>query len=207
MNHTVAVVGHINRSDMITHLQQELDPAHITIDNGTRGCTGNHRRAWNWHAANATTDWAVIVEDDAQPVAGFAEQAAAALSVAPTPLVSFYLGKLYPTEHQDRIRAALQARTCWITHTRLRHAVAYAIRTELLHRLALHISPGIVDTAGHITHWAKTHGHATIGYTNPSLVEHADTPTVITDRADRQPGRVAWTLGTRAQWDNSAVTL
>jgi hypothetical protein len=207
MNHTLAVVGHIRRAEMIDALRQQLDPAYVSIDGGALGCTGNHRRVWRWHAGNTTTQWALILEDDAQPVAGFTDQAEAALSVAPTPIVSFYLGKLYPVENQDRIPAAMDSDSCWILHNRLRHGVAYAVRTELLPSLALHNSPGIVDTASHVTHWAKTHGHTPIGYTNPSLADHADTPTVITHRTPRRQGRTAWHTGTRDHWDESAVTL
>jgi hypothetical protein len=155
---------------------------------------------------SSTTDWALILEDDAQPVPDFRDQADAALSAAPTPIVSLYLGRTYPVENQHRIPAAMDSDSCWILHNRLRHCVAYAVRTDLLPSLALHNSPGIVDT-GHITHWAKTHGLTPIAYINPSLADHADTRSVIADRAPRPPGRTAWRTGTRDHWDESAVDL
>ena len=168
-------------AEMIDALRQQVDPAHVCLDDGTLGCTGNHRRAWNWHAANTTTDWALILEDDAQPVAGFAEQAAAALSVAPAPIVSFYLGKRYPVEDQDRIRAAIQRRHL------LDPAQPPTPRRGLRHAHRAAAQPGAAHLARHRGHRRPHHplGQDTRScHHRPTPTRrwpsHADTPTVIT---------------------------
>lgn len=152
----------------------------------------------------------MVIEDDAEPIPGFAEQLHQALPMSPAPIVSLYLGRRRPPQWQNRILAAIaQAANTdspWIISTHLLHAVGYAIRTDLLPSLLAHHSRHPIDE--HIGDWARRHGH-TIAYTVPSLIDHADLPTIIRHRdgQPRRPGRRAWTVGPRTDWNNRAVTM
>lgn len=152
----------------------------------------------------------MIVEDDAIPVVGFRDQLTDALTVAPAPIVSLYLGRLRPPWAQPAVLAATEAATAenadWIISTHLLHAVGYAIKTELLASLLHYPTPLPVDQ--HITRWAQAFGH-TIAYTWPSLLDHRDDPTLF-DHPDGHPrtaGRIAWKTSPHPTWTPRSVTL
>lgn len=206
----VAVVAHTARRAAAVRLVDETRALGASFDDGTHGCEGNHRRVWEWHTACGDChDWAVVLEDDAEPVDGFRDQLAAALAVAPAPIVSLYLGTSYPPRWQHRIGRAMygmNVATHWLLADSLLHAVGVAIRTDLLHQLD--IPTGYAVDYG-ISLWARKHGHQ-IAYTVPSLVDHADTPPVTNiryDRLGRDKPRKAWRIGTRDTWTNRAATL
>lgn len=213
----VGVVAHEARTEQATQLAQNVD-GHLTLDDGTLGCHGNHRRILD-HLSTVGTDYIIVLEDDAQPVDGFLQQANTALDAAPTchyddgtsgpaPIVSFYLGTGYPRYWQRGIGKALDKADAlnapWIIGEHLLHAVAYAIRTDLIPDLLDNLAPLPIDNA--ITEWARPRQHQ-IAYTYPSLVDHQDGETVIINRTPRRQPRHAHRLGTRDTWRGPATTL
>lgn len=181
------------------------------MDNGTLGCSGNHYKTWTY-LAQSPTQWGVCIEDDAKPVEGFTHQLEQALTVAPTPIVSLYLGQGQPLQWQARIRQAIHAAeqddACWIVGKRLLYGVAVCIRTDLIPSMlaGIETSTRPIDLA--IRDWAVEAGHD-ICFPTPSLVDHADGPTLITDRTDtsRDMQRTAWRTGTRDRWTSKTVNL
>lgn len=203
--YALGVVGHVDRAEMAVSLAAEVGADAMEVDDGTLGCEANHRRVWA-RLARYYTDfgWSVVLEDDAVPVADFDAQLSAALNVAPAPIVSLYLGRLRPPQHQPAISALVESDPAahWFVARRLLHAVGVAIRTDLVpDMLALIGGSGRpIDEA--ISSWAAVRG-LPVAYTWPSLVDHADTPTVIARHADGRPraaGRVAWRCGGRPAW-------
>lgn len=205
----IGVVAHTTRSEQAKALSKAVTADFISIDNGLLGCDDNHEHVQH-HLANLPATWSVILEDDAVPIPDFREQAQAALVMAPSPIVSFYLGRRRPPHWQNRIATALaQAQEVdahWVVSTHLLHAVGYAIRTELLPSLLQHTTARPVDE--HIGHWARHYGH-TISYTHGSLVDHDDGPTIVQhqDGQPRHPGRKAWTVGGHDRWTTESVAL
>jgi len=205
----IGVVAHLARAGQAKHLAREVKADFISIDNGMLGCDDNHT-AVQHHLANIPSTWSVVLEDDAQPVNGFRLQLQQALVMAPSPVVSLYLGRKNPVHWQNRMKRAIkhaQAEDAsWIISTHLLHGVGYAIKTSLLPSLLAHDSDLPCDQ--HIGHWARQFGH-TIAYTHPSLVDHADTDTLVNhpDGKPRLKGRKAWTTGTRKEWTSRAVTM
>lgn len=203
---TIAVVAHHRRQQQAAALSTRINADHISWDDGTLGATGNHLAVWDWHAHNTTHGWAITIEDDGLPCDNFRDQLAAALAVAPAPVVSLYLGTGHPRQFQPLIERTLAATpdAHWLTHDHLLHAVAVAIHTDLL---PLTLDPDLpIDEA--ITHWARRNHHH-IAYTRPSLVDHADTDTLITNRADRTTNkpRHAWQHGTRTHWHKPTAPI
>lgn len=182
----------------------------MSIDsNGLMGCEENHRTVLR-HLTALPSTFSVVLEDDAVPVDGFRTQLDQALIMAPTPLVSLYLGRLRPPWAQPGIRTAIEQAgdADWIIGSHLLHAVGYAIRSELLPSL-LNYPPTPLPIDQHITRWAQSYGHQ-IAYCWPSLVDHADTPTVIDQHPDgqpRTPGRVAWKTSPHPNWSTRSVTM
>lgn len=209
----IAVVAHESRRMDATILAMEATADMVSFDDGTLGCAGNHQRAWQWHADMHTgdpTEWCVVLEDDALPVPDFPNQLAAALTMAPAPIVSLYLGTDGRDHWQSRIRAAIHITTpgtSWILSPSgaLLHAVGVAIRADLL---PVTLQPGLPPDAA-ISNWAKRHSHP-IAYTWPSLIDHDDGPSVITRRGDPHPrdvARRAHHVSARPLWTRQAVVL
>lgn len=214
----IGIVAHNQRADAAHALQETVGATFMHMDNGTKGCESSHRRVWEWLDSYAERnkseqyEWAVVLEDDAQPVVGFTQQLKQALTVAPTPIVSLYLGTNYPIHWQPRISLAKSnantVNAAWMVTHHLLHAVGVAIRTDLLPSMLTEAQYKMpIDEA--ITAWAQAHGHR-VGYTWPSLVDHDDGPPLIGKRADgdtRTQPRKAWWCHTRTEWTDKAVTL
>ncbi|AJA43389.1 glucosyltransferase [Mycobacterium phage Sbash] len=204
---TIGIVAHATRLAQAEHLAATVTADYVSVDDGTLGCEANHRRVWHWHR-NHASEWAIVLEDDALPINDFRTHAHAALATAPTRIVSFYLGRQHPRRWQPDIENALRraghAHASWITAPRTLHAVAYAMHTTVLDELLTHHSAKAIDSA--ITAWQQRAGVDT-SYTVPSLVDHADGPTVINRRSRRMPGRTAWQVGAPHRWTCSAVRL
>lgn len=205
----IGVVAHAARRAEAFALFNQVDAHYLSVDDGTLGCEGNHRTVIG-KLRDFGTEWVIVLEDDAQPVDDFRHQLEQALAVAPAPIVSLYLGTGYPHAWQDRIRRAYRDRlgnAHWLTCDRLLHAVGYAIRTELL---PIKLDDGMaIDHA--LSNWATRESH-TVGYSVPSLVDHADTEPVTTtnrygDRDPRDRPRKAWRTGTRNHWTSRAAEL
>ena len=205
----VSICAHPARLTQAQHLATTLD-GHISVDDGI-GILANHDRALAY-LADSGSEWAIILEDDAQPIPDFINQAEAALTHCPTNVASLYLGRNYPTRGQTHIRSLLEHDPHWIVHHQLRHAVAVAIRPTLI--------PHLLAAVKDITHlpadyrWGAglQHLHEPIAYSNPSLVNHHDNTPVITTLASGQPRtrtqpRTAWHAGTRDTWTSSHLTL
>jgi hypothetical protein len=211
VNIGIAIISHRDRHQLADELVDQLGTYDIPIyeDSGGLGCEANHARAWEDFAGQRESiDWAVVLEEDAQPVPGFRQQLEAALAVAPAPIVSLYLGTGYPKGWQPKIRDAINTigTANWLITNTTIHAVGLAIRTDLLPlKLDQHVA---IDAA--IGNWAKSNDHL-VAYSWPSLVDHADGPTLVTTRhssnANRDEPRKAWQVGTRPQWTSRCKAL
>lgn len=198
----IAVVADSRRGDMGANLASKVNADHLSIDDGTLGCSGNHLAAWRFLAESLVPadTHAVVLEDDAVPVDDFREQLASALAVAPAPIVSFYLGNGYSSDLLTKsvLSKADAVGAQWIvTHGRVLHAVALAVRRELLPLMieGVGLSRGI---DGELSRWARRNGHS-VAYSNPSLVDHCDEPSLVS-RHRRAPRR-AWRVGRNDAWD------
>lgn len=200
----IGVVAHLSRQVQAVDLAETVRADYTGWDDGTLGATGNHRKVWSW-LAGTTAEWCVVLEDDAQPVTHFSEHVGAALSAAPTSVVSLYLGTGYPRHWQRKIAQAAAAadreRAAWIVSTHLLHAVGVAIRTDLVPDMLAHTETLSLPIDEAITAWAQTRGHL-VAYTWPSLLDHRDEATLLAhpDGARRTRPRRAWRHGTPVEW-------
>ncbi|AVP42390.1 glycosyltransferase [Mycobacterium phage Piper2020] len=203
MTNTIGIVAHTKRAEQAHRLMETVGAAYMSIDNGTLGCEANHRKVWQ-HLTRHNTGWLVVLEDDAIPCNNFRDQLDAALEVAPCPVVSLYLGRERPREYQQRIAKAADTTASWLTCRRLLHAVGIAIHAALVPNMLNNLPNGKpIDEA--ISAWARHQGH-TIAYTWPSLIDHADEPS-LTGRRGPATGRVAWRHGGRDQWTSGTHPL
>lgn len=188
----IVVVGHHSRRNMAMRLAESLD-AHLLIDEDGNGANWNHRRAIEW--AGQQDCRVVIMEDDAQPVSGFASLALEWVEKFPDNICSFYLGTGRPPRYQMQIAASLieadKRQGDYITMDRLLHGVCYSP------------PPNGISTI--LKNWNSTKaadyavgdalGRKVI-YPCYSLVDHADGETVARhpDNEPRNERRRAWRL-------------
>lgn len=213
----IGVVAHQSRTRQAHALHDKVGAAYMCMDDGTLGCEANHRRAWQKLSRNPTL-WALVLEDDAVPINNFPAEAEKALQAAPTPIVSLYRGHHVnnPECENHGLRASQRADTAdahWIVADNLLHAVAVAVHTELVPAMLDHIAelPPRFPIDEAISHYARSI-NTKVCYTWPSLVDHADTESVILkhhrrDKLPRPKGRTAYRTGTRPVWTSETVNL
>ena len=211
----IGVVGHIDRQRQIRYLTREINPEVIEVDDGTLGAAGNHA-ATLLALSRTDADWLVLLEDDALPVKNFRYQIGQALEVAPSHLVSFYLGTGYPQQWQGRIVDALREDTCWIMCDRLLHGVCYAVHHDRVDSLVVRImdlSQRRYGTDDAISKWALENG-VPVSYSSVSQVDHEDSASVHGVRYalghpthPRNRPRHAHKVGICNTWTASACTM
>jgi GR25 family glycosyltransferase involved in LPS biosynthesis len=205
----IGVVADTRRDQQAWALYDTVDAKVISFDSGTIGATKNHIRVWTkllQHGGN----WAVVLEDDAVPVDGFTDQLVGALADPPANIVGLYLGKGYPKAWQRFVKKATSSETAnYVMSSHLLHGVGTAIRMHLVEdmlRCIKRITPVDWPMDEQITRWARLRGER-VCYTLPSLVDHADGPTLLVhpDSEGRAAPRVAYRTGRRPVWDKTKV--
>jgi len=209
---SIAIVAHTTRTNQATNLAHTTSAQHISLDDGTLGCDNNHKTVLRWHhnQPHQPDDWCVVLEDDAQPIDDFPAQLAAALAVAPTPVVNLYLGTSYPPHHQRLIKKSIaeaqRTNSHWTIRNLFIHTVGYAIRYDVLASLAGYETVLPIDQ--HIDQWARFNNHLTC-FTHPSLVDHMDGPSLIhhRDGLPRNKPRHAWVTGGHEEWTAASIDV
>jgi len=208
----IGIVAHTARLTQAEALANLVDTDYMSVDDGTLGCEGNHRKVWS-KLAGSGDPFVCVLEDDAQPVDDFRAQLEQVLAAARTPIVGLYLGHpQHWTNHTTLKRRLLQAGAradkqdaCFITTNELIHGVGIAIRTNLIPSMLNYQSDRPFDYR--IRNWARHNNH-TISLAWPSLLDHADGPSLITHPDGYQRGeRKAWRAGTREHWTPKAAML
>lgn len=212
----IGIVAHEKRRSYAEALAEQVN-GFISWDDGTLGCNRNHLAVYR-RLADSHCEYGVVLEDDAVPIEDdFLGQLKCALSVAPAPLISLYLGTSRPSGYQWRIKRGLdraqQAQAHWVVGRRLLHAVGVAMPVKMIDSMlefsTQHVNRLPIDEL--ISKWAQLHsqGGLSICYTVPSLVDHRDEETLFLhhDNQPRNRPRHAWQLGAHTHWSSSAVRL
>jgi len=204
---SIGVVADARRGEMGTRLARQVEADYLSVDSGSLGCTGNHSAVWKWHADHPA-DWNVVLEEDALPVDRFRDQLTAALAVAPASIVSLYLGRGYIEDRRMEalLHSADTTGSHWVVaHGRILHAVALAVRGDLLPSMTTRFPLRRTQQIDRVlSQWARSHGHR-VAYSVPSLVDHADEPSLVT-RYRRLP-RKAWRIGSRDDWSDRMIRM
>jgi hypothetical protein len=105
---------------------------------------------------------------------------------------------------------ALKDAQAWVLADCFLTTVGYAIRADLIGDLVCDAQRRNSEIPMRITRWSHQRG-VLVSYTNPSLVDHSDADSVICAQAPLSepgtPARVAWSFGTRDNWNTPAVWL
>lgn len=215
---SVAIVAHPARRVDADKIAQLTGADAVFWDNEERGCDKSHLAALRWHAAMApgrpNGEYVVVLEDDVVPVANFRHHLDLVLAAAPSHVVSLYLGTGYPTQWQDNLRTAVPLDTDphFLLAPSLLSCVGYAVRRSWVRELARFVdhnlhSPNAVPIDRTISKFCHHH-ELTVAYSRPSIVNHLDGDSLISERhdgQDRHRRRVAWKFGTRPSWCATAT--
>lgn len=215
----IGVVAHVSREHLVEELQRHTTVDIIRWDDGVpgvNGCADNHIRVLQALRRYAywSDEWCVVLEDDARPAPDFRQQLNKALARPESPLVALYLGTGNPkgaTQQaiEPAIRAAEAADSHWITADWFMSGVGYAVRASSVSDLIEFMSSNGGPADNRINDWSHHVGIQT-WYTQPSLVEHADEPSIINgahQAYDRITPRHAWRHGGRDEWLSSTVQM
>lgn len=195
----VGVMAHTSRQDQLTSLLERLEGAHgveLAIDVAPASRDPQQRwetgaRAWR-AAAERGCDWTLVLQDDAVLCDDFVPGFAAALGHLERPaVVSPYMGRGRPastTVHRATSVADRRGDT-WIELQALYWGVAVALPTRVVPDMLSWCGPMRRDNYdARIARFALWRMRWTAMYTWPSLVQHADGPSLVSHSA---PGRVA----------------
>lgn len=188
------IVAHVDRSRQAFDLDDALGGAYIALDDGTLGEWGNHAAALSWGSQQACTH-VLCIEDDAVPVPNLLEEAKKAVEYISNSCISLYVGTGRPRQPRvlQAIAAADAADSTWLQADSLLWGVAFIMpRWHIPHMLEW-ARLSVLPTDQRIGAWYRSLGMK-VAYTWPSLVDHADTPSVIPGRP-RPEKRVAHRVG------------
>lgn len=216
MTFSIAVIAHPSRSTIANALGDTVNADLMSWDATRIGCEANHIQGWEY-LADCDTDWGVVLEDDVYVVRYFRDQLRQVLEVAPSPVVSLYLGRGHPhggeSDWQNRIAAKIAADVCWLTAESLLSGQGYAIATTLIPDMLATVKPLVTDEGlpidEAISWWCQERG-ILVAHCRPSIVNHRDETPLIQVRKDGQPRtaeRVAWLFDWRDKWDESTSHL
>lgn len=194
----IGIVAHESRLDQASALLAATSAEVISIDDGKLGCTGNHLHVLKT-LATLGAEWVVVLEDDALPCPNFRDHLAQVLTDAPSPVVSLYLGtgrwagevtSVIEPHVRHLIDEADATGSTFIEHHKLWHAVAYAIRSDMLADVIDTVSACRLPIDQGISRWLKVTGNRA-AYSWPSHVDHEDGERTI-NTGDIDVPRKAW---------------
>jgi hypothetical protein len=209
MRVSYSVMAHVDRADEASALAESLGGCDIAWDSAllAYGETLNGDRAWALHDPSCA--WHVVLQDDALPVDGFLEAVPQALAHAGGTLVSLYVGggRPYPLQVGAAVANAKRAGRSWLESAQLLWGVAVAMPTPLVPEFQRwgFRQEGVYDKR--LGRFAVTKGMR-VRYTTPSLVDHADGPTLITHPwGPPTTPRRARSLGIADTYDTPTVVI
>lgn len=179
------------------------------MDNGFLGEWRNHRRALEWCRSQDATH-ALVLQDDAVPVDGFLDHVQEAARRRPDDLISLYVGTGRPWAGSvlEAVEEARRSHASWLVADGPVWGVGIVWPVSCINdflswsELWRHRLP--YDQRAHA--WSQVTGRRCY-YTWPSLVNHADTPSVIKGRNHSlELVRVAHEVGVPA-WNDTEVNM
>lgn len=216
MKLSFSIMAHPDRDERVKDVLAGLPDVDAPVSWDREGpASGNADRVWRnaraaWQMAEPDSDWHVLLQDDAVLCPDFAAGFSEALRHVPGPaVVSPYLGKgrLVPGRWAGLAEKADERGATWIRTQKLMWGVCIAIPTLLIPDMIRHADtranvPDDMRVAG----WAEKSG-TDVWYTWPSLIDHAQVPSLTKHRAH---GRYALRHHTESamsiDWSGPVVT-
>jgi hypothetical protein len=160
------LMGHVSRETYHRSILDQLWGRKCSIDDGTLGVWGNAKRAWQ--LINSKSEYGIVIQDDAILCDNFVDEAEVFLIDHMGQIVSFYFGE-DPKWIMPR----------WFDAP-LFHAVCLAIPTHLIPDMIEYgdLKTQVEHDDMKMKRWLIAN-NKTCRYSNPSLVQHRDLPSII----------------------------
>lgn len=203
----VVVVAHAKREEMAMALKDKVNADAVFMDDGSLGEWKNHELAWKFGQASRKSH-VVVLQDDAQPVDNFREAVLAAVEQKPHSLISLYVGTHRPRKEQveKAVRQAEKIKASWLMADTLMWGVGVVVPASLIPEILSTVSRSKLPYDQRIGRWAEL-TKTNVYYTWPSLVDHADEPTVVKGRSQKMEGqRVAHKVGI-PEWGGATLWI
>lgn len=199
------VVAHPDREWRARQLAYELG-AGIAVDDLGEGEWANHRSALLLGAQSGASH-VLCIEDDAVPVPNLLAEAAKAIEARPNACISLYVGTGRP--RQIGVRQAIERADAldlsWLSADSLCWGVAFIMPAQDIDPMLGWAKTSRLPTDQRIGAWYRSQQRP-VYYTWPSLVDHADIPSVIKGRP-RPEKRVAHRVGTRESYGGASAII
>lgn len=201
----VEIIAHTSRMEMAHNLQSSLGTGNVWVDSGFLGEWKNHLRAWQ-HASMSDADYAIVLQDDAIPINDFLSHVEKAVEKRPDELISLYVGTHRPWKHEtlEAVAQADDVQASWLTARTLLWGVGVVLPTRLIPEMLEGCSKSRLPYDQRLGVWIEKSGRK-VYYTWPSLVDHADAPTVAHKGPQPEP-RVAHRVGV-PNWSDRVVNI
>jgi hypothetical protein len=185
-------MAHPDRLAMANQLVEDLDLGgeHVAWDLGD----GEWDTAWRaWAAHDCDAEWLVVLQDDAVPCPSLVAGLELALNHVPAECaVSLYVGTLRPEPHLVRraVAAADDVEAAWIVMSDLHWGVGVALPAAAVGPAMAWCDSWTGEYDRRLSTWLRDVAGWPVWYTWPSLVDHADGPSLIpSHRGGRGPRR------------------
>lgn len=197
----VLVMAHPKRADQAEKLAADVNARIVWDQRDDEWDTGSRA----WAAADPSTDWACVLQDDALPVADFRRHLTDVLEVAPRTAVGLYVGtgRPYPDRVTCAVAEADRVDAAWLGCDGLLWGVAVALPVDHITPMLEWASSSRLPYDQRIGAWYRLQHHRVL-YCWPSLVDHADGPRLVTTSGPPTCARRAHRVG-EPQWRNSLV--
>lgn len=211
----VGVVVHQSRLSEAAALTVASQADTWSVDDGTKGCLGNHLDLLARLRSRKPFEWYMALEDDAVVNHSFPLMVPEMLLRAPSPVVCALIcetGSRMSYKQQafrEAIEKARDTGNAWILAPFMQNAVGYAIHRSVAHDLFDYVLRHSEDLwAGDypqiISRWCASR-RIRVAYTWPSIVEHSDIPSTI--NPDLRLVRRAWEFAERSIWDTGHISF
>ena len=184
------------RPEIVRQLLAQWPHADVVEDRRREGAWPTARRAWERLAATGSTH-ALLLQDDAIPCDDMALQVLAARDAIPEGLLSFY------TRRARFVATAREADSSWYWSPDGAYGLALLMPREWIHSMLAwgdrEIEPSYPHDDNRVSLWARSSGCG-VFVSCPSLVTHADLPSLLGHRWAHTPG-LEWRGHDRAPID------
>lgn len=209
-------MAHPDRAEHVDRIIDQFDASAVRVSWDREGpASGNADRVWRnaraaWEMVEPDADWHVLLQDDAVLCPDFAAGITEALRHVPGPaVVSPYLGngRLVPGRWETLAEKANRENAVWIRTQKLMWGVSIAIPTLLISDMISYADTrAAVPDDMRVAGWAERRG-IDVWYTWPSLVNHAQVPSLTKHRAhDRYAIRHHTQSAMDIDWSGPIVT-
>lgn len=199
------VCAHQSRSNWAWELSDRTG-AGVVFDDGALGSLGNHDQAWRL-GSTLGGDWVCVLEDDAILCPWFQSQVQQAIEHRPfgDAAISLYTGTAKPKQNEtmNALKRAATNDSAWLAADSAYWGVGLLLPARFVTPMLDYVRERVEPYDERISYFLRDQRLPCL-YTNPSLVDHRDSPSLIKQAIIP---RHAHRFGDRSAWNDRYVCI